>query len=71
MTNEVRFDPAAERELNEAADYYDLETPGLGREFLDDVERTLRLIRDHPKASPVAFDAIRMRVLARFPFAVM
>jgi hypothetical protein len=33
------FHDLAEQELNEAAQYYDLEEPGLGSAFLDEVER--------------------------------
>jgi hypothetical protein len=36
------FHELAEQELNEAAQYYDLEEPGLGSTFLDDVERCLQ-----------------------------
>jgi hypothetical protein len=39
MKRRLRFDSAAERELNEAADYYDLESPGLGNVFYDKVAR--------------------------------
>ena len=31
----------AEAEINEAADFYDLEDPGLGNVFLTDVERVI------------------------------
>ena len=37
MTYEVLFEPAASRELNGAADFYDLEQLGLGTAFLDAV----------------------------------
>jgi hypothetical protein len=38
MSRVPRFDAAAERELNEAVDFYDLESPGLGDVFLAEVE---------------------------------
>lgn len=34
----------ANRELNEAAQYYDLEKPGLGSSFLREVDRCVRAI---------------------------
>jgi hypothetical protein len=34
MTGRVSFHRLAERELNEAAQYYDAECPGLGATFL-------------------------------------
>ena len=39
------FHRLAEYELNEAAQYYDLEDPGLGAAFLDEVDRCLQSIR--------------------------
>jgi len=47
----VRFDSAAELELNEAADYYDLESSGLGGVLLDEVERALAQVADFPDAA--------------------
>jgi plasmid stabilization system protein ParE len=47
---EVGFHPAARRELYEAADFYDVENPGLGSDFLDEVERALRQAIEHPAA---------------------
>jgi hypothetical protein len=37
----ISFHRLAERELNDTALYYDLESPGLGVTFLDAVEKTL------------------------------
>jgi hypothetical protein len=39
------FHRLAERELNEAAQYYDAEEPGLGSSFLQEVERCLQSIQ--------------------------
>lgn len=38
----------AEIEINEAADFYDLESPGLGGVFIDDVHRAIENI-SHPQ----------------------
>lgn len=38
MSRSLRFDAAAERELDEAVDFYDLESPGLGDVLLAEVE---------------------------------
>jgi hypothetical protein len=43
------FHRLAEYELNEAAQYYDLEDPGLGAAFLDEVDRCLQSIQAAPK----------------------
>lgn len=54
MKRRVRFDSAAELELNEAADYYDLESPGLGSVFLDEVDRALAQVTEFPDAATPA-----------------
>jgi len=40
------FHRLADRELNEAAQYYDLENPRLGASFLKEVDRCLQSIED-------------------------
>ena len=47
------FHRLAERELNEAAQYYDTEEPGLGSSFLQEVDRCLQSIQAHPEAGPI------------------
>ena len=46
----VAFNPLAERELNDASQYYELESPGLGAAFLTEVQRCLDAIVQHPQA---------------------
>jgi plasmid stabilization system protein ParE len=43
------FHRLAERELNEAAQYYDRENPGLGASFLQEVAQCLQSIEAHPE----------------------
>ena len=71
MTNRIFFDPAAQRELDEAADFYDLESPGLGERFLDDVRSELEGLLEFPESCPVLLGETRKLVLERFPFSVM
>jgi toxin ParE1/3/4 len=67
----VAFHPLAERELNEAAAYYDLERPGLGAVFLAEAERSTRLVVGHPHAAPAVRGTIRRCLLRRFPYALL
>jgi plasmid stabilization system protein ParE len=52
MSRQVCFHPAAQRELDEAAEFYDAEGIGLGAAFLDEAEHALKQIRDFPESSP-------------------
>ena len=65
------FHDIAEQELNEAAQYYELEEPGLGSAFLDEVDRSLQSIAAHPEASAILQGSVRRRLLRRFPYALL
>ncbi len=65
------FHRLAERELNEAAQYYDVEEPGLGSSFLQEVERCFQAIEAHPEAGEILRGSIRRRLLRRFPYALL
>ena len=61
----------AERELNEAAQHYERERPGLGLDFIEQVKRCLGAILDFPMlGAPIAL-GVRRRLLHRFPYAII
>jgi toxin ParE1/3/4 len=70
MSRSLRLHPAAQRELVEAAAYYDAESPGLGDAFLAQVEHALRQIVAFPESSPLSRGPVRVRVLPAFPYSV-
>lgn len=61
----------AYRELEDAADYYDHESLGLGSAFVDEVERAYNRIRSAPLAAEEVAPGIHRLVLARFPYNLM
>jgi plasmid stabilization system protein ParE len=67
----LEFHRFADRELSEAARYYELESPGLGYSFLKAVERCLQLIVTHPEAGAILRGSVRRRLLRRFPYALL
>jgi len=67
----VSFHRLAERELNEAAQYYELERPGLGSAFLSEVQRCLRAISENPEAGRALVGKVRRRLLRRFPYGLL
>ncbi len=71
MTDRIFFDPAAQREFDEAADFYDLESPGLGERFIDAVYGELEGLLEYPESFPVLLGETRKLVLDRFPYSVM
>ena len=67
----VSFNPLAEQELNDAAKYYELESPGLGVGFLIEVQRCCDAIVEYPEAGHVVLGLIRRRLVRRFPYALL
>lgn len=67
----VTFHCLAERELHDAAEYYELESAGLGVAFLAAVEQCARAILQHPEAGVVVRGSVRRRLVRRFPYAIL
>ena len=65
------FHRLADRELNEAAQYYELESPWLGSSFLKEIDRCLQSIEEHPEAGVILRGSVRRRLLRRFPYALL
>lgn len=60
------FHELAKLELNEAAEYFDSESPGLGQAFITEVERCTEEIVRYPEAGLVIRGSIRRRLIRRF-----
>jgi plasmid stabilization system protein ParE len=71
VTDGFFFERSAARELEEAADFYDIEQPGLGTEFVDAVYKALGDLLEFPKSCPVLLGETRRLVLERFPYSVL
>lgn len=67
----VSFHELAEREANDAALYYESESPGLGGRFLDEVERGIDSITKNPDAGTKIRGEIRRRILRKFPYGIL
>ena len=65
------FHDLAKVELNEAMQYYEAESLGLGAAFLAEVERSNTAIAEHPEAAPVLGGSVRRRLLRRFPYGLL
>jgi toxin ParE1/3/4 len=70
MTYTVRLREEAERDLEEAASWYESQRTGLGHDFLDTVLEMTYSIEQNPLSYPVVYRDTHRAVLPRFPFAV-
>ena len=66
----LSFNGMAREELNEAADYYKSQRPGLGEEFLGEVEGAIGFLLQYPLSAPLVRRTIRKRVIHRFPYNI-
>ena len=65
------FNELAERELNDAAQYYERERKGLGSAFIDKIDRATAMILEYPEASPAVLGDVGGRLCERFPYALL
>lgn len=70
MNCEVRLREEADRDLAEAALWYELQGSGLGFQFLDEVLRVLATIAESPSIYPVVWRETRRALMNRFPFGI-
>lgn len=70
MTLRVVFRRAARLEFEEAAVWYDQQRPGLGEEFLREIDEAIKRAADAPLRYPLVSGDIRRSVARRFPYTI-
>ena|SRR5258705_6208064 len=66
-----RFLRPAEEEMTEASLFYEAASTGLGNSFLDDVQRVVDSLREHPYLGHGVVLNLRRMLLHRFPFSLI
>jgi plasmid stabilization system protein ParE len=67
----VRFLTLAQQEIDDAVVWFNEQADGKGRDFLDELDRAVRLVKSHPFASTEIEVDIRRRLFARFPYSLI
>ena len=67
----IIFDDLAKAEYEDAVEYYDIELPGLGIRFKNEIKRALRTIKKFPKIGMIEEGDIRRYILHKFPFKIL
>jgi plasmid stabilization system protein ParE len=57
--------------MTEASHFCEAGSAGLGFEFLDDVQRVIDSLREHPKLGQLVTRGLRRALLRRFPFSLI
>ena len=66
-----RFLLPAEEEMTEASVFYEAATSGLGAGLLDEVQRVINILREHPELGRPVGQGLRRALLHRFPFSLI
>jgi toxin ParE1/3/4 len=67
----IVFHPLAERELIDAVAYYEKQKPGLGSEYLEEVEHAINFIARYPEAGYKIKGSLRQLNLPKFPYSLL
>jgi plasmid stabilization system protein ParE len=67
----VRFLALAQQELDDAVTWYNEQATGLGREFLDELDRAVRRSAAYPLSCPEIDPGLRRCLFARFPYGLI
>ena len=67
----LAYHEAAREELLNEVGYLELQAPGLGRRFLEEVLRVEASIVEHPRAGEAIRPGIRRRLLRKFHYALI
>jgi hypothetical protein len=70
MSTRLVFRGVADADLSESAEWYEVQQPGLGFDFIDHVQIALDAIAEDPLRNPIVHGDIRDGVVTKFPFAV-
>ena len=68
---EIRFLSLADREVDDAVQWYEAKEDDLSREFLDEFDRVVRLVRLYPYAGTQVEAEIRRFLFTRFPYSLI
>jgi toxin ParE2 len=67
----VRFLTLAQQEIDEAVVWFNEQVDGKGMDFLDELDRVVRLVKSYPFISTEIERDIRRCLFARFPYSLI
>ena len=67
---QVVFRKQARLEFDEAGDWYEKELPGLGMEFLSEIQSLIQRIASTPEQFPMLYRDVHKAVARRFPYCI-
>lgn len=67
----IRFLSLADQEVDDAVRWYEEKEEGLSRDFLDELDRIVRLVKTYPLLATQIKPDIRRFLFARFPYSLI
>jgi len=71
MTYRARYSKKAQDDLFDAVRFFEQREPGLGGDFLDDLELAITDVCEHPRRWTRIRHTVRKRSLRKFPFGMI
>jgi plasmid stabilization system protein ParE len=71
MIYQLIISPEAELDIQDAFEWYEQRSSGLGSEFVRAVDSCFALIGRNPLAYPLVYRQVRRVLIRRFPYGVM
>lgn len=71
MSRRTTFHVLAEREIDEAVDYYSDVGGGLAEAFLAEIQRASDFLLEHPEAASLVGRSVRRITVHRFPYSLL
>ena len=67
----IRFLSLADQEVDDGVRWYEEQAQGLSRDFLDELDRVVRLVKRYPYAGTQVEPEIRRFLFTRFPYSLI
>jgi plasmid stabilization system protein ParE len=70
MSYQVKVDPSATAELDEAMDWFEGQKAGLGVDFLLKFYNAVAFLKENPKLYPQVHQSFRRVLMKKYPYAI-
>jgi len=67
----IIFSKLAQRELEDAIHYHELEYSGLGKKFKEEIKKAVHRITEYPQAWSIERSEVRKCLLHKFPYKLL
>lgn len=70
MSLKIKVKPEAEEDITDAFLWYEEQSPGLGKRFLEDIDTKFSFLETSPFSSSILYKNTRRLLLKRFPYSL-